>query len=129
MKKQRLQIEIETNFCLIGVSCHLKDYRFVWGVNKFLSTNFVKIKNNKTQDIKTSKYAHQMDLSKAYIFANRTNQEVLVTTKPEIDYWVQINNVEIQSETDRWRRKLKQIPQILTTYEEKNKKIKEQFVF
>ena len=34
MKKQLLQFEIELDFALIGISCHLKDYRFVWFLNK-----------------------------------------------------------------------------------------------
>ena len=42
MKKNQLLSEIDLDFSLVGISCHHKDYRFVWLLNKALQSDFTK---------------------------------------------------------------------------------------
>ena len=44
MAKQLLRIDLDTSFFLFGISCHLKDYRFAWTINKSLRDDFKKSK-------------------------------------------------------------------------------------
>lgn len=39
MAKHTLEIELECDFDLIGISCHLKDYRLCWTLNRLLDIN------------------------------------------------------------------------------------------
>ncbi len=40
--KITLEVEYDYDFTLLGISCHAKDYKLCWSINKFLNFNFVK---------------------------------------------------------------------------------------
>ena len=61
MAKQLLRIDLDTSFHLYGISCHLKDYRFAWTVNKSLGVEFKKTKPYTTVDgLEFSKYEYAL---------------------------------------------------------------------
>ena len=62
MKKKHLQFEIELDFSLVGISCHLKDYRFVWLLNKALKSNFIQTKQFYLNDSE-----HATDKDRAHV--------------------------------------------------------------
>jgi len=130
MKKQQLRVEIELDFTLIGVSCHIKDYRFVWLLNKTLKSNFFKTKQFYFNDNECffPQFEYPMELSTAYIFPNRSTTGYLVKTKPQVDYWLKIEDSH-NEQTQKWKEEIKTIPHVLVAYEEVAKKVKEQFIF
>lgn len=130
MKKQQLQFEIELDFALIGVSCHLKDYRFVWSLNKTLQSNFIKTKQFCLHDSEChfSQFEYLMELSTAYVFANRSPQGYLVNAKPQVDYWIRLEEPD-DERLQSWVQSIRSISQVLVAYEEQNEKVKEQFIF
>lgn len=130
MNKQRLQFEIELDFALIGISCHLKDYRFVWLLNKALQSNFIKTKHFylHDNDLHFSQFEYSMELSTAYVFANRSATGYLVNGKPQVDYWLKLEELD-NDRLYNWMEEIKIIPQVLVAYEEVAKKVKEQFIF
>ena len=130
MKKQLLQFEIELDFSLIGISCHLKDYRFVWFLNKTLQSNFIKTKQFclHGSDSSFSQFEYPMELSTAYIFANRSATGYLVNKKPQVDYWLKLETPE-DEKLHKWVEEIRIIPQVLVAYEEGAEKVKEQFIF
>ena len=73
MAKQLLRIELDTSFYLFGVSCHLKDFRFAWTINKSLSIDFKKSKPYlKGSNLEFSQYKHPLDLDSIYLFSNKS---------------------------------------------------------
>ena len=130
MKKQLLQFEIELDFALVGISCHLKDYRFVWLLNKALQSNFIKTKQFclHDSDCRFSQFEYSMELSTAYIFANRSATGYLVNRKPQVDYWLKLEEPD-NKRLHRWAEEIRTIPQVLVAYEEGVEKVKEQFIF
>ena len=130
MKKQQLKFEIELDFALAGISCHLKDYRFVWLLNKATESNFIKTKRfcKHDSECRFSQFEYQMELSTAYIFTNRSATGYLVNKKPQVDYWLKIEEPE-NERIHKWIEEIKTIPQVLVAYEEDVKKVKEQFIF
>ena len=130
MKKQQLQFEIELDFSLVGISCHLKDYRFVWLLNKALKSNFIKMKNSFLNDnvCSFSQFEHPMELSTAYIFSNRSIAGYLVSGKSQVDYWLKLEEPD-NERLHRWIEAIRTIPQVLVAYEESVEKVKEQFIF
>ena len=130
MKKQQLQFEIELDFALVGISCHLKDYRFVWMLNKVLKSSFIKTKPFFTSDNDRSfsQFEYPTELSTEYIFANRGLKGYLINKKPQVDFWLRLegpNNERLK----KWTKEIQVIPQVLFAYEESLEKIKEQFIF
>ena len=82
MAKQLLRIDLDTSFSLFGISCHLKDYRFAWTINKSLNIEFKKSKPYvKAQDLEFSQYDYQLDLDTIYLFANKSHDGYLITKK------------------------------------------------
>ena len=70
------------SFSLFGISCHLKDFRFAWTINKSLSVDFKKSKPYiKGDDLEFSQYEHQLDLDTIYLFANKSQDGFLITKK------------------------------------------------
>ena len=130
MKKQLLQFEIELDFALVGISCHLKDYRFVWFLNKALQSNFIKTKQfcPHDSDCRFSQFEYSMELSTAYIFANRSATGYLVNGKPQVDYWLKLEEPD-SKRLHKWAEEIRAIPQVLVAYEEGVEKVKEQFIF
>ena len=130
MKKQLLQFEIELDFALVGISCHLKDYRFVWLLNKALQSNFIKTKQFclHDSDCRFSQFEYSMELSTAYIFANRSATGYLVNAKPQVDYWLKLEEPD-NKRLHKWAEEIRTIPQVLVAYEEGVEKVKEQFIF
>lgn len=130
MKKQQLQFEIELEFALVGISCHLKDYRFVWLLNKELKSNFIKTKQFCLHDKEScfSQFEYPIEHSNAYVFANRSPQGYLINAKPQVDYWLRLEELE-DDHLQKWMQSIKAIPQVLVAYEEAAEKIKEQFIF
>ena len=130
MKKQHLQFEIELDFALVGISCHLKDYRFVWLLNKVLQSNFIKTKQFclHDSDCRFSQFEYPMELSTAYMFSNRSPTGYLVNGKPQVDYWLKIEEPDSER-LHKWVEEIRTIPQVLVAYEEGAEKVKEQFIF
>ena len=130
MKKKQLQLEIELDFALAGISCHLKDYRFVWLLNRVLQSNFTKTKQfcPHDSDRRFSQFEYSMELSTAYIFANRSATGYLINKKPQVDYWLKLEEPD-NKRLQKWVKEIQAIPQVLVAYEEGVEKIKEQFIF
>jgi len=130
MKKQQLQFEIELDFSLVGISCHLKDYRFVWLLNKTLKSNFIQTKQFSTnnENCNFSQFEDLMELSTAYIFSNRSKTGYLVSGKSQVDYWLKLEEPD-NERLHHWIEEIRTIPQVLVAYEESLEKVKEQFIF
>ena len=130
MAKQLLRIDLDTSFSLFGISCHLKDYRFAWTINKSLNIEFKKSKPYvKAQDLEFSQYDYQLDLDTIYLFANKSHDGYLITKKKQIDYWDLFHNTIDKNEVSHYVNLIRNTQFVLAVFEEKNKKIKEHFVF
>ena len=130
MAKQLLRIELDTSFSLFGISCHLKDYKFAWTINKSLSVEFKKAKAYpRDGNLEFSQYKYQIDLDTIYLFANKSRQGFLITKKREVDYWMLFNNTFDEKTVSHYISAIRKTRPVLAVFKEDNKKIKEHFVF
>lgn len=130
MVKQLLRIELDTSFSLFGISCHLKDFRFAWTINKSLSVDFKKSKPYlKGSNLEFSQYKHPLDLDTIYLFSNKSQNGFLVTKKKQVDYWILFNKTVDEKTVSHYISKIRKTQSVLTVFEEDNKQIKEHFVF
>tara|TARA_B100001109_G_C18853883_1_gene470730 strand:- start:1576 stop:1968 length:393 start_codon:yes stop_codon:yes gene_type:complete len=130
MAKQLLRIDLDTSFSLFGISCHMKDFRFAWTINKFLSVDFKKsrpyiIRN----DLEFSQYEHTQDTDTIYLFANKSHDGFLITKMKQVDYWILFHNTVDEKTVSHYISTIRKIQSVLTVFEENNKQIKEHFVF
>ena len=131
MGKTRFHIEIETNFHLIGISCHFKDYRFVWQLNKYLGTDFVKKEEYSPYKKEGffSNFEYKVDHEKIHVFSNRSQDGYLVKKKKQVDFWLMIKHSFNDELLAQWLNKINQFPDVLALYKEEDEKTKEIFLF
>ena len=130
MAKQLLRIDLDTSFSLFGISCHLKDFRFAWTINKSLSVDFKKSNPYiKGDDLEFSQYEHQLDLDTNYLFANKSQGGFLITKKKQVDYWILFHNTVDEKTVSHYISTIRKTHSVLAVFEEDNKQIKEHFVF
>jgi len=131
MAKKTLRIDLDVGFSLLGVSCHLKDYRFAWTLNHSLGTNFKKIEPYIIEESEQefSRYIHQIDSEEMIIFSNKSTNGFLIRKKKEIDYWIKLQeNIDLTT-TNSTLEVLRQSKAILAVFEEHDKITKEYFVY
>lgn len=131
MKTKLLQFDIELEFALIGISCHLRDYRFVWLLNKALGCEFSKTKYFSLlyKETHFSQYESKEGFSTNYVFSNRSANGFLINNMKQVDFWMRMSqdddltiNIEDQIKT------INSIPEVQIAFEERTQKVKEQFV-
>jgi hypothetical protein len=131
MAKQHLQIEAEADFHLIAVSCHLKDYRFVWTLNNELKTEFIKTDFYQHYDNKLSfsRFEYQVDFSSIFVISNKSQGGYLLKKTNQIDYWIRIDDNIDSKILKNWVDQIKNINEVLALTFIKNEKQKEYFIY
>lgn len=126
-----LRIELDVSFSLLGISCHLKDYRFAWTLNHTLRTHFFKTTPYVSYDTKAefARYEHQSDSEELMIFSNKSQDGFLVPKKKQVDYWLLLQKEIDKQEVQRYTRLIRQSEFVLAVFEENDRKTKEQFVY
>lgn len=123
MSKHLLLDDFEYDFFVIGITCHAKDYRLAWSINKLLDINFekdndIELTNKKG---KTSKHScfHYLDddTDNEYrLISNKSQNNFLIKEQKQADFYLII--YESDSETiEEITAQLKTINIILMSFE------------
>lgn len=123
MAKQNLFIKHEFDFILIGLVCHLKDYRLCFSINKGLEMELKKIDhleifiNKRRETSSYSLYSYEKDDYRSfYIVSNKGSKSFLIPEQKQLDYFLLIKGIT-NEEKKEIIQKLKQIPSILGAYD------------
>ncbi len=119
-------------FTLIGISCHVKDYRISFLLNRHLGLDFLKIEdlkitlNNKKDPEEFSMYYYFDEdyFNTYYLVANRSRELVLAPEIKQVDFLLIIEGEFKKSQEDRLIKSIRNIPNILMAYEIKFAEIK-----
>jgi hypothetical protein len=122
------------DFSLIGISCHLKDYELCWNINKRLSFNFIKQRQDIEISVKKTISKHPFytfateDGFVSYTLIKNRTTGLMVPEQPNADYFLKI---EGDVSSHNLVSSLKNVPGILTAFVvDVNKlKSKENFLF
>jgi hypothetical protein len=119
-------------FTLIGISCHLKDYRLSYLLNYHIPAEFVKLEDMKI--IPQSKkepsgfsfyYFRDEDRFNTYsLLSNRNQESVLVPEMKQTDFVLVIEGEFRKPQKDALLKNIRSIPSVLTSYEIKFAEIK-----
>lgn len=125
MSKTRLEFDFDYDFLLFGISCHVKDYRLCWSLNRYIGTDF---KRDNDLEIKL---AGQEELARFsfytwddtdnhlryFIVANRGIPGLLVQEQKQADYFLLVEGYIDLVDADELLAKLRDINVILTAYQ------------
>lgn len=112
-------------FTLIGISCHIRDYRFSYLLNRMLGTDFLKVEDlrgtlsNKKEPAGFSLY-HYYDedyFNSYYLLSNRSLEYVLAPEVKQVDFLLIIEGDLVRARKDRLIKSIREIPNVLTAYE------------
>jgi len=100
MKKHSLVSEYDFDFFMIGISCHLKDYRLAWFINSMLEINLEKrdnhtvlLKKNATglSEFSLFSFEEEENHSQYLLLANHSDTGVLLQEMKQFDFFLIIN--------------------------------------
>ncbi|HOT88984.1 MAG TPA: IPExxxVDY family protein, partial [Bacteroidales bacterium] len=84
-KKYRLESQYDSDFTLIGIISHQRDYRLIWSINNQLQLNMIKMDDLKIfQDKKNENnffsfyYYDDINTFKTYFFISNSGQKGLL---------------------------------------------------
>ena len=132
-KKIFLEIRSEPAiFTLIGISCHLKDYRISFLLNKHLGLDFLKLEDlkitltDKKDPAEFSRYLYYDEdyFNSYYLISNRNEEYVLAPEIKQVDFLLIVEGEFKKAQKDRLIRSIRNIPNILAAYEIKFAEIK-----
>jgi hypothetical protein len=131
MAKLHLNVGLEIDFHLIGISCHLKDYRFIWHINNALKSDFCKTEFYEHFDNKLffSNFKYNIDNQEVYIISNKSQGGYLLKKTKQIDYWLKVNHNIDNNMLDGWMEEIIKIDDVLAITRIETNKQKEYFIF
>lgn len=140
MVKLKLDFEYEIDFFLIGISCHLPDYRLAYILNQTLKIDLIR---EKDLDLKMNKskakgyfsfyrYDNEELFTTVNLISNRCELGYFASELKQLDYFLQLwlPNSE-EEELKEVIKKIKKTPQIIACIEieTENLKAKDNFIF
>jgi hypothetical protein len=100
MTKFQLQVEYDYDFDLVGISCHMKDYRLCWALNQKLGIGLTK--QAEDLDIKSKKqgagnhslysYFDEMDHIEYQLLMNRNGASLVLPEQKNADFLLLLRN-------------------------------------
>lgn len=90
MSKFVLEIEEEYDFSLIGISCHHKDYRLCWELNKVMEIHLNRVDDYVIENTKFPFYEFLDDDNYLdyYLIGNRSGVGYLIPEQKKVDYFM-----------------------------------------
>lgn len=119
MTRHLLEVDFDYEFDLIGISCHLRDYRLCFELNKLLALNLVRGEEGAETDSGIFVVFHdrcEETRTEIRLFVNRSEGGFLIPEKKQADYLLMLRD-NARWETDELIGSLKSHPQILTAFE------------
>ncbi|MFM7021430.1 MAG: IPExxxVDY family protein [Flavobacteriales bacterium] len=124
MAKLTLDFEPEYDFLLAGISCHMKDYRFIWALSKHLGIEFFRnddfelIVDKAKNKSKFSLFSFEDEENHTsyFILANRGDAGILIPEMKQIDYFLQIRGPLDEDDLEKIISKIKKMSGVLTAF-------------
>lgn len=136
MAKLTLELDEDYSFKLIGINCHIKDYRLCWEINEALDFDFVKeedyeiITKSQKQGYSFYSYLDEENHIDYYLISNRGEFGRLIPEEKS-DFLLLIKGSLTKGQLNQIGEQLHRIKNILTAYpiEVENLKSKKNLIF
>lgn len=122
MSKILLSLEEEYEFTLIGISCHTKDYRLCWELNKVLSFDLVRTDDLEI-NVKTVinnypfyEFIDEDNFLEYYLISNRGNNGYLIPEEKKVDFFLMIKGNIMNDQLHDFIIKINSLSLVLTSF-------------
>ncbi len=118
MSKFVLDVIEEYDFTLIGISCHSKDYRLCWELNKTLNIELERTTDYQLEKASFSfyEYIDEDNFLEHYFIANRGDNGFLIPEQKTVDFLLITKGNVSDSLTDDFTCKINAISVVLTSF-------------
>jgi hypothetical protein len=122
MAKFTLDIEYDYDFSLIGLSCHARDYKLCWSINKHLGFDFSCQDNlrliTKVSSVEFSHYAYEdSDAHLSFsLISNRGIGGLLIPEQKQTDFFLKISGVMPLNKIEKLIIQLKELDCVITAF-------------
>ena len=119
-------------YTLIGISCHLKDYRLSYLLNQHLNFDFVKMDDlmvsvSSQKEADNFSFYHFTDeehYNFYFLLSNRGQESVLLPEMKQTDFLLLVEGPFKKNQLEQIQQKIRGIPNVLTSYEIKLSSLK-----
>jgi hypothetical protein len=117
----RLEIEYDYDFLLLGISCHEKEYRLCWFLNRALDLQMslqqpIEMTAKKSTSQHTL-YSHQEEQDVRYdLIVNRAEGGYMCPEYKQVDYLLRLNS-DMPVDTTELLKTVRKIPIVITAFE------------
>jgi hypothetical protein len=120
-----LDLGLSDDFTLVGIACHVKDYRFCWMLNRQLEIKLRKLKDFLPEQARpgAEPFAYPLYYTDEefrdenfYLLGNHCAGKDLVDKYTAVDYFLFIRDLAFPGGVRALLQEIKRIPQILTTF-------------
>jgi hypothetical protein len=122
MAKFTLDIEYDYDFSLIGLSCHARDYKLCWSINKHLGFDFSRQDNlmliTKVSSAEFSHYVYEdSDAHQSYaLISNRGIGGLLIPEQKQTDYFLKMSGMVPKKKIENLIIQLKELDCVITAF-------------
>lgn len=123
MSKFTLNIEDDYDFNLIGISCHAKDYRLCFELNKTFEIDLTRT-DDLDIDLKKSKanyalfeYIDEENFLDYYLISNRSKNGFLIPEYKSTDFFIMLKGASNDDIIDNMITKILEIDLVLTSFQ------------
>ena len=121
IKKHKLEMAIEEDFCLLGVVADEPDYKFCWMINRELEINFEKLEDldlyhpklNVDQQFSIFAFDDEDAMVTYRIIKNRSDQGYFLDELKNLDFLVHIQGEIYQDQIGTFMQSVNTIPAVL----------------
>lgn len=123
MTKFTLNIEEEYDFSLIGISCHAKDFRLCFELNKLLEIDLTRAKDleiiskNTIGNYALFEYIDEDNFLDYYLISNRGEKGFLIPEHKTIDFLLQLKGATNEEIEEELISKICSLSLVLTAYQ------------
>ena len=120
MPVYHLHIDVEFDFRLVGITCHEKDYRLAWSLNRLLGWNLERQEDLVLTNSEVAKFAlytfRPEDENALYtLLSNKSAGELWLPELPHYDYLLKMEDIQEEPD-DILYRKLRSIPMVVAAF-------------
>lgn len=124
MNKLVLDLDLDFDFSLFGISSHVANYRIAWGLNKLFELDLereddidLSFESNKKGNFSLYKFDDQEDYTTYHLLSNRCEIGYLIPELKEIDYFIQYWGPMSEKELNSFKEELRKISYVLAVVE------------
>lgn len=122
MSKILLTLDEDYDFTLIGISCHSKDYRLCWEINKALNIDLVRTEDleiRKKGEVNSHSFYEFIDddnYLEYYLISNRGSSGFLIPEQKSVDFFLMAKGNISDSHTKDTISKINALSLVLTSF-------------